>query len=161
MSTAVSASALLSGSFLSGAMACMSIVTVPVLLDTIPTAPQLFQSWARLYHYGHILGPTGALGTLGLWMYAAAQRRAAEKSWRAFALAGVMTISIVPFTIFVMVPTNNELFRLKALGSELGNVTLANGRNVVTKWAWMHLARSALPLIGTIIGAFAVFGDRA
>lgn len=139
-------------------MTSLSLVAVPVLLDSISSAPQLFHAWARMYHYGHQALPTMAVGTFSLWMYVAAKRRSAKKPWRMSALAGLTTVFMLPFTWLVMVPTNNELFGLEAAGSEIGNVTLGQAKELVVSWSWMHLARSVFPLGGAILGAVATFG---
>jgi len=140
-------------------MTSLSLIAVPVFLDSIPSAPQLFHTWARMYYYGHQALPTMAVGTLGLWTYTVVKRRSAKKPWRTFALAGAITVLMLPFTWLVMVPTNNELFRLEAAGSEIGSVTFGDARALVVSWAWMHLARSVFPLAGAILGAVATFGS--
>ncbi|KAI0192432.1 hypothetical protein F4808DRAFT_443143 [Astrocystis sublimbata] len=59
-----------------GAMAGISMITVPVLLDThtnpsTNTSPShLLQQWARTYHYGHIIMPAICVGTCGMYIYA-------------------------------------------------------------------------------------------
>lgn len=138
-------------------MTSLSLVAVPVFLDSITSAPQLFQAWARMYHYGHQAMPTMAVGTLVLWTYVALKRRGANKPWRTPALAGAITVLMLPFTWLVMVPTNNELFRLEAAGAEIGSVTLGEARALVVSWAWMHLTRSVFPLAGAVLGAVATF----
>lgn len=173
--TAVQATALVTGSFLSGkqqkptageshelinakgVMTSLSLIAIPVFLDTITRAPQLVCAWERMYHYGHQALPTMSVGALGLWAYAAARRRGAKEPWRLCALAGATTVLMVPFTWFVMVPTNNELFRLAAAGSDLGGVTIEDARALVVSWGWMHLTRAAFPLAGAIFGAIATF----
>jgi hypothetical protein len=144
-----------------GAMAALSLIAVPVLLDSAQSAPQLFHSWTRMYHYGHQAYPATAIGTLGLWSYAAAQRWSAKKQWLPFALAGIVTVIMIPFTLIVIVPTNDKLFQLEAAGSVLGDVTFNDGKDLIISWAWLHLARSVFPLAGSIIGAVSIFGDRA
>ncbi|MDI1492737.1 MAG: hypothetical protein OHK93_004519 [Ramalina farinacea] len=173
--TAIQATALVTGSFLSGkqqnpptggshelinakgVMTSLSLIAIPVFLDSITQAPQLFYAWERMYHYGHQALPTMSVGALGLWAYAAAKRRGAKEPWRLCALAGATTVLMVPFTWFFMVPTNNELFRLAAAGSDLGGVTIEDARALVVSWGWMHLTRAAFPLAGAIFGAIATF----
>ncbi|KAK4233723.1 hypothetical protein C8A03DRAFT_38554 [Achaetomium macrosporum] len=160
----VQALTLVTGSFLSGAMTSLSLIAVPVFLDTTTEAPQLLlQQWTRMYHYGHVMLPTMAVGTSALHLYVAARKRGARKPWRLFALAGVATALMVPFTWIVMAPTNGELFRLAELsrvGGETGSRDLANARNLVMSWAWMHLGRSLSPLVGAVVGAVGTLGDR-
>ena len=140
-------------------MASLSLIAIPVFLDSITWAPQLFRAWERMYHYGHQALPAMSIGALSLWAYAAAKRRAANEPWRLCALAGTTTVLMVPFTWYVMVPTNNELFRLAAAGSDLGAVTIEDARALVVSWACMHLTRAAFPLVGAILGAIATFAN--
>lgn len=137
-------------------MMSISLIAVPVFLDTTSDAPLLFRQWARTYHYGHMALPTMAVGTLALYGSAAlGRKRSSSKRWGALALAGLTTVAILPFTWLVMVPTNNELFRLDATQPPLG-LGIAQAKELVTHWAWLHFARSLFPLIGAVMGAFGI-----
>ena len=131
----------------------LAVVAAPVLLDTSTEAAQLLVQWARLYYYGHQIMPSLAIGTLLLYAYTCTRQRAAKRPWGLFALAGATTISIVPFTWIVMVPTNNELFRLEAVGKADPRVlNLLAAKELVVKWNWLHAVRSLLPLAGAVLG---------
>lgn len=137
----------------------LSLMAVPVLLDTTTQAPQLFHQWARMYHYGHQVLPTMAVGTFLLYSYTSMKKRRAKKSWGVLTLAGVTTLSILPFTWIFMVPTNNELFRLEALSKVEPLVKgIDEAKELVVKWSWLHLTRSLLPLIGAILGTIGTHG---
>ncbi|KUI68499.1 Noranthrone monooxygenase [Cytospora mali] len=152
------ATALVTGSFLSGAMMSLSLIAVPVFLDTTKHAPQLFHQWARMYNYGHQALPTMAVGTCFLYLYTASKRSGA-KGHRALAmLAGLTTVIMLPFTWFVMMPTNDELFKLEALSrTEPEVMGLAGARELVVRWAQMHFVRCLFPLAGAILGAIGTF----
>ncbi|KAI1378722.1 hypothetical protein F4677DRAFT_443209 [Hypoxylon crocopeplum] len=141
--TGVQAIALVTGAFLSGAMMSVSFVAVPAMLDTTIEASHLRTQWARLYHYGHHVLPAIAVGTCLLHMYTALSKG------RLFALAGITTVGIAPFTWVFMAATNVELFRLGA--QPLGQADMSRVRELVVKWTWLHVARSLLPLVGAII----------
>jgi hypothetical protein len=154
--------ALITGSLLSGAMLSLSLISVPVLLDTTTQAPQLFHQWVRMYHYGHQVLPTMAVGTSLLYAYTAStikkrQSKSDDSSkWHVLALAALATVSMVPFTWLVMVPTNNELFRLQRESVVNADVMgFEEARGLVVSWSWMHLTRSLLPLVGAVLGASA------
>ena len=135
----------------------LALVAAPVLLDTSTEAAQLYVQWARLYHYGHQIMPALAIGTLLLYAYACTQQRVAKRPWVLFALAGATTISIVPFTWIVMVPTNNELFRREAVGKADPRVLdLSAAKELVVKWTWLHAVRSLLPLVGAVLGTLGI-----
>ncbi|KAK4244956.1 hypothetical protein C7999DRAFT_34724 [Corynascus novoguineensis] len=146
--------AVISGSFLAGAMMSLSLISVPVFLDTTSQAPQLFRQWARTYHYGHLALPTLSVCTLGLYVLVAFRKRAARRPWLSSLSAGLVTVLMVPFTWVFMVPTNNELFRLEAVSAEDPNVMgLQAATGLVAHWSRLHLARSLFPLAGAALGA--------
>jgi len=153
--------ALVTGPLLSGAMLSLSLVAVPVLLDTTTQAPQLLHQWVRMYHYGHQVLPTMAVGTSLLYAYTAKTVEQQSKSQhlsqrRLLTLAALATVSMVPFTWLVMVPTNNELFRLQAASVMNADIIGFKGvRKLVVSWSWMHLTRSLMPLAGAVLGAAA------
>lgn len=138
----------------------LSLMAVPVFLDTTTDAPQLFHQWVRMYHYGHQILPTMAVGTFLLYAYTAAKRRSDRASWGVFALAALTTVSMLPFTWLVMVPTNNELFRLEVVSKTEPLVKgIGEARELVVRWGWLHFTRSLLPLVGAIIGTIGTAGS--
>ncbi|OIW25638.1 DUF1772-domain-containing protein [Coniochaeta ligniaria NRRL 30616] len=162
--TAAHRVALVTGSLLSGAMLSLSLIAVPVLLDTTTQAPQLLHQWVRMYHYGHQVLPTMAVGTSLLYAYTAVgaqkkqQPRKNMSQWRILTLAALATVGMVPFTWLVMVPTNNQLFRLQlASKTDVNILTFEAARALVVSWSWMHLTRSLMPLVGAVLGAAATF----
>lgn len=137
----------------------LSLMAVPVLLDTTTNASQLFHQWVRMYHYGHQVLPTAAVGTFLLYSYTSIKKRKANKSWGIFLLAGVTTLSILPFTWVFMLSTNNELFRLESVSKAEPLVKgVVEAKELVVKWSWLHFTRSLLPLAGAIIGTVGTFG---
>lgn len=134
-------------------MMSLSLMAIPVLLDTTTQSPQLFHQWARMYHYGHQVLPTMAVGTFLLYSYSSLQNRKAQKSWGVVALAGVVTMCMLPFTWIFMVPTNNELFRLEAASKVQPAVMgIRAAKELIVKWSWLHIFRSMLPLTGAVMG---------
>lgn len=144
-----------------GAMMSLSAIGVPVFLDTNTESAQLLRQWARLYHYGHIYMPAVSVAATSLYAYVAMRKRAAKsKQWSKYALAGAVTITMVPFTWLMMVPTNNTLFGLLALASATASaVDLSNLQGLVVKWAWLHVVRSLFPLFGAILGLTGVLQE--
>ena len=137
----------------------LSLMAIPVLLDTTSQAPQLFHQWVRMYHYGHQVLPTLAIGTFLLYSYTSVKKRKTKKSWGLFALAGVTTLSMLPFTWIFMVPTNNELFRLEGVSKTEPLVKgIIEAKELVVRWSWLHFTRSLLPLAGAVMGTVARSG---
>lgn len=134
----------------------LSTVVVPVLLDTNTESAHLLRQWVRLYHYGHILMPAVCVATCGLYGYAALSKRALlRREWLLYAVAGVTTISMVPFTWAMMAPTNNILFGMEA-STTASVADLGAVQELVVRWAWLHAVRSLFPLAGVIVGLTSV-----
>lgn len=142
-------------------MTSLSMISVPVLLETATDSPQLLRQWSRMYHYGHLTMPSMAVGTLLLHACTALQLRALGKPWWIFACAGAATIAIAPFTWTVMGGTNGELFeRLeRASSKENAAADLQEIKGLMKHWSWLHLMRSMLPLAGTALAVVGTFGD--
>ena len=143
-------------------MTSLSLIAVPVLLDTATDSPQLLRQWSRMYHYGHLIMPSMAVGTLLLHACTALQQRALGKPWGIFACAGGLTIAIAPFTWTAMEGTNGELFerleRIGGVGKEAAAASdLEEVKGLVKRWSWLHLMRSMLPLAGTLLAVVGTF----
>lgn len=135
-------------------------MAIPVLLDTTSEASQLFHQWVRMYHYGHQMLPTLAVATFLLYGYAAFSKRAASnRSWGVLAVAGLTTLSMVPFTWIFMVPTNNTLFRLEVESKGAAVASWDEAQELVTTWSSLHMARSLFPLAGAVLGSMATFQE--
>jgi hypothetical protein len=133
-------------------MASLSIMAIPVFLDTTPDANHLVRLWSRTYHYGHVILPGICIGACGLYGYAALTQ---SKRRLSYAVAGLTTIAMVPFTWVFMTPTNNTLFGLEASAvsaPESFAPDLDAVRRLVVRWAWLHIARSVFPLVGSVLG---------
>ncbi len=142
--------------FCPGAMLSLSLMAIPVFFETTTEPAQLFHQWARMYHYGHRVAPTMALATSLLYAYTAIHKRAAGRRWVVFAVAGVTTMIMVPFTLIFMVPTNNTLFRLQAESKAAPVASLGEAQELVTKWSRLHVVRSLFPLAGAILGLMGI-----
>ncbi|KAL4738467.1 hypothetical protein BDV11DRAFT_205932 [Aspergillus similis] len=146
------ATAIITGSMLSGSMMTITVLSIPVWLDTITQPASLLSQWNRTYHYGHLGHPFMALLTLTLYTLCAWQRRSEGRNWRALLTAGIVTILVPAFTLVFMSPTNTILFEYTSASGGMGVVELKEVRQLVLKWGWMHLTRSFFPLIGAVLG---------
>ena len=142
-------------------MVCLSAVVIPVMLDTNTKSSSLVGQWARLYHYGHIEMPALCIGATSLFGYGAQIKRGAQRpQWSTYALAAATTIAMVPFTWIFMAPTNNILFRMEAMPSEVeASVDLSEVRGLVVRWAWLHAMRSLFPMTGGVLGLTGVLRE--
>ncbi|KAM0794048.1 hypothetical protein BDR22DRAFT_883676 [Usnea florida] len=156
----VQACAVVAGSFLSGKMMGLSLMTVPVLLDTNTQPTHMVQQWVRLYHYGHLLSPALAIATCLIYAHAATRKRASGRQWTLSAAAGAVTVGMIPFTWIVMVPTNNALFGLNEGGGvRVAGVGLGEVQELVGRWGRLHLVRSLFPLVGAVLGFNGLLGE--
>lgn len=130
----------------------LSMLAIPVLLDTTTQPSQLINQWVRIYHYGHQIFPAMAITTCLLYGYTAFSKRAARSRWRVFAVAGATTLSMLPFTWIFMLRTNNALFGAQ-MESKAGRVaSWDEAQNLVMTWSGLHFVRSLLPLMGAVLG---------
>lgn len=128
----------------------LSLIAIPVLVDTNPDPAHLVRQWARLYGYGIQYMPAGAIATTALYVYSAVTHIRSDRPWRNYAFAAAATMSIVPFTWFVIAPTNNLLFGLNEVAG--GAKDLAEVHGLIITWRWLHVIRSLFPLVGALYG---------
>ncbi|KIA75336.1 hypothetical protein HK57_00215 [Aspergillus ustus] len=167
----VQAAAVVTATAGAGAMLSLSAISIPVVLDTNSTPAHMVTQWIRIYHYGLIILPATCIATCMLYVYLAFSKRyvtntstntpnhkdkhkhkTSHSHSRTYALAGVSTLAMVPFTWGVMAPTNNMLFALGEDGVELDELGLGAVRALVVRWSLLHVARSLFPLVGAIVG---------
>lgn len=140
----------------------LSLMTIPLFLDTNTQTAHMLHQWVRLYHYGHLLLPSMSVATLLLYAYVALNKRASSAPWRSYAMAGAVTVGMIPFTLLVMVPTNNTLFQLDdGIKITAAVTSLDYVRELVTRWGRMHFVRSLFPLLGATLGFNALLKDLA
>ncbi|KAL4789033.1 hypothetical protein BDV19DRAFT_383428 [Aspergillus venezuelensis] len=154
----VEAIAVITGSFLSGAMMSVYLLAVPSLFDTTTDPGRLVRHWSRIYLNGHIKGPIISLTTTGLYGFAAVTKYWAGEPWGVFAVAGLTTISMVPFTLTIMVPTNNALFRLESEVKAGRTPAWSDAARLVRSWNRFNATRAFLPLAGSVLGLLGTIG---
>ncbi|KAL4917421.1 hypothetical protein BDW62DRAFT_201853 [Aspergillus aurantiobrunneus] len=148
----VEAIAVITGSFLSGAMMSVYLLAVPSLFETTTDPGHLLRHWSRIFLNGHIKGPIICVTTTALYGLASITKYAAGQPWGVFATAGLTTISMVPFTLTLMAPTNNALFRLEGEVSKGNTPAWSDAERLVRTWNRFNATRAFFPLIGAIMG---------
>ncbi|KAL2819635.1 hypothetical protein BDW59DRAFT_164963 [Aspergillus cavernicola] len=148
----VEAIAVITGSFLSGAMMSVYLLAVPSLFDTTTDPGHLLRHWSRIFLNGHIKGPIICLTTTALYGLAAITKYSAGETWGVFAAAGVTTISMVPFTLTLMAPTNEALFKLEGEVKKGNTPTWSDAERLVRNWNRFNATRAFFPLAGAILG---------
>jgi hypothetical protein len=130
----------------------LCLMTVPMLLDTAVEPTQLLHQWARVYYYGVRTMPPMAITTFVLYGYTILKKRAERRPWLVYAVASLVTVGMIPFTWYVLAPTNNTLFRLEAQAASGNVVSLETVLELVIRWNKLHMLRSMFPLAGVFIG---------
>lgn len=135
-----------------GAMMSVYLLAVPSLFDATTDPGHLLRHWSRIFLNGHIKGPIICLTTTALYGIAAVSKYWAGDTWAVFAAAGLITISMVPFTLTAMAPTNNALFRLESEVKK-GNIPpWSDAERLVQNWNRFNAIRAFFPLAGAIMG---------
>lgn len=133
----------------------LSALAIPGFLSA-PAVPAqtLAQQWQGLFARGKVLGPQLAVASLLGYGYLAYQRKTAtgpdRQGWAGYVAAAALAISIVPFTIVFMNPTNIALQNV-AFGTDKTTSETAV-RELLVKWKGLNLVRSFFPLAGAILG---------
>lgn len=83
-----------------------------------------------------------------------------------YAVAALATISVLPYTLVIMAPTNEKLINLatKAELLSAGDEFVASSisqpetvRELVARWTKLNYGRGVFPLIGSFVAAWATF----
>ncbi|KIK62229.1 hypothetical protein GYMLUDRAFT_42177 [Collybiopsis luxurians FD-317 M1] len=165
----------LSGSaWCSGAIMSFSAFAGPALLDPLPSAVSSNAPciWEHLYNRGKKTMPPIAATTALAHAYAAysipnpLSLDAIQRTRNLFALAGVLTVLIVPYTLLAMQKTNSALATKsnvlkaksdKGLTGETVYPVDEEAKTLLRRWNLLNTGRALLPLAGCAVGIVAVF----
>lgn len=142
--------------FTSGAIASLSLITVPVLL-TNTTNASLLTSWRHTLDNGvKVCPPFAVAAAITHVLNAYINRNSTSDGAKYSVAAAASTIAIVPFTMMLMAPTNEELFKREkaAFGTATGVEPSSLG--LVNKWGRLNLTRALLPAVGALVACFAL-----
>ncbi|KAL4784880.1 hypothetical protein BJX76DRAFT_356617 [Aspergillus varians] len=148
----VEAIAVITGSFLSGAMMSVYLLAMPSLFDTTTDPGHLLRHWSRIFYNGHVKGPGICLTTTALYGIATITKYSTGEPWGIFAAAGLTTVGMVPFTLTVMARTNNALFLLEGEVQKGNTPAWSDAERLVQRWNRFNAARALFPLIGAVLG---------
>ncbi|EME39098.1 anthrone oxidase-like protein [Dothistroma septosporum NZE10] len=142
----------MTGTFLSGAMMSLFLLTIPVILETTTVPSQLLNQWHRIFYRGHIQGPLISIATGLLYSYAAYQRSQRGAAWKPFAVSAAVTVAMIPFTWVFMANVNNSLFRAVAVTEKGGEGNWNEAQGLVRSWGAWNAVRALFPLSGAVLG---------
>ncbi|KAK2740999.1 hypothetical protein FQN55_008554 [Onygenales sp. PD_40] len=153
--------------WLSGNIATYSLSPVPSLLTSAPEAhlspSAVAKIWRSFYDRGKTQNPPIAVVTAASFFYlgwsvrtgAPLFRKAAENASTLYYIAGLLTVGMVPYTLAVMMGTNNKLAeKAKAVEAEPAKA-MGKGDEVevlANRWIYLNGVRSLFPLAGALVG---------
>ncbi|KAM5343039.1 hypothetical protein ACJ41O_014005 [Fusarium nematophilum] len=135
----------------SGAIAGLSLMSIPAALSAPSTSATV---WASLFNHGAAIMPKFAGTTALAYLYAAYDAHQHGRRWKGLAAGALLTVAIVPYTILFMRGTNALL--LEAAGGTL-EASKEEVAKLIGRWGVLNLGRSLFPLAGTIVGFLTMF----
>ena len=84
-------------------------------------------------------------------------RNRGGRTWGGYAGAAGLVVSIVPFTIALMSPTNDTLTQAANASTVISSEGIVD--ELVVRWGTLNLARSVLPLVGALAGLVTFLRD--
>jgi hypothetical protein len=140
-----------------GVIASLSIFVLPRILES-PT-PLLVKQWSRMYEAGKAAGrPAGVIAALSFFYLSYHHHTSSTSAfvnntnaW-GYLTAGLLSIGIVPYTILVIMPTNNKLMKkadeTKSLEEEDQVVEVGlreeTAHQLADYWGVLNLGRGAM-----------------
>jgi hypothetical protein len=143
-----------SSAFLSGFAFSASYLGIPSLAPA--PIPLRLQQWQVIYDLGKLVSPTVTAASTLLWGFTAWSARGSEV-WKFYAVGGLATFAILPWTVAVMMPTNLDLMRRAKVAKEDAESLKFEKESEVmlAKWNIMNYVRAVLPMIGAWVGLYA------
>jgi hypothetical protein len=131
---------------LSGSIAAITLVGVPAAVSVQQSSAQI---WRGMFLHGKATMPPIAVTIALSYAYAAYETRSRGGNWKGFLAAAGLVVSIVPFTLLFMSTTNDALLSAASGAAALGEAPVSE---LIKRWGVLNLTRSALPLLGAILG---------
>jgi len=127
------------------------------------------KEWRNLYHIGKTQNPPIAIVTSGVYLYLAwavslysgpelDAKQLSPHAAKLYAVAAVLTLGIIPWTLAVMRPTNNVLESHATRSETPAAVTDKQAIEIdahLAKWKTLNFVRSLFPLAGSLVGIVA------
>ncbi|KAI1267865.1 hypothetical protein F5Y18DRAFT_424164 [Xylariaceae sp. FL1019] len=147
----------LAGLFLAGAMMNIAILDVPVLLEANMRSSAVLVHWAKLYEHGARLYPFLSVTVGFLYLCGIVQGGNSKGSRILLFTAAATTLSMIPWTLIQMTPTNNTLMQARDAVDRSMEMPWEEAESLIVHWQRLHFWRSLFPLVGSIIGILDVF----
>lgn len=158
---------LTSSAWLAGQIASFSLFTVPRLLES-PT-PLMLRQWSAMFWAGKSVGMPGGIVTALTYFYLAyATHTSSASSFLSdttsirYAVAGILSVGIVPFTLVFLNSTNVAIFKREEEVSKAereGKSVQArageeSAQDLLRRWGTLNLGRAVVMLGSAVLGAW-------
>jgi hypothetical protein len=147
-----------------GSNLALSILVIPRLLES-PT-PLMLRQWVNSYRLTRVLYPSLAsiTGLSYLFLSYHHHRSAAAAKAKAFLAAGLLCLSIMPYTVAFVLPTNGKILRkaeemrgTRAVeGVEVEEQGEQGAKWLVDHWGMLNLPRGVVTAFAGILGLAAI-----
>lgn len=129
-----------------GVIAGLSLVGCPAAIGLSGSSAA---AWAGLYNHGIAIMPKVAITVALSHLYSAyaTENRRNNRTW--YLAAALLAVSIIPYTLLTMRPTNDKLLSAAAGISKYGADEITH---LINRWAALNLGRSLLPLASAVVG---------
>ncbi|KAH1339533.1 hypothetical protein KXV68_004772 [Aspergillus fumigatus] len=152
--------------WLSGNIFSLSFIPNPALIQTLHekqvTPSAAVRLWAGIYSAGKTQNPPIAAATAAVFFYLSWSVRdgtalslvAAPNSSFLYAVSGLLTVGIVPYTFAFMMGTNRSL-EAKVGSKDDSEATRTEVESLMERWGVLNAVRGAFPLVGAVVAAVA------
>ncbi|TAQ90585.1 hypothetical protein B7494_g1119 [Chlorociboria aeruginascens] len=158
------ATGITASAFAAGVSFTLSFLSIPMMLQA-PT-PLLLQQWAAMYNRGKkTVPPIGVVAALAYFYLASKLPPSSDKTkFYAYIAAGILGAGLGPFTLLVIKPTNDALFKRLEETSGLSQkdkvVEIGGARKsahqLVDYWGVLNLGRTFMLAVATGLGVWSV-----
>lgn len=119
----------------------------------------MIQQWKKSFDTGKIVHPGIALLSSAAYGYLAYQFQGTLRQTAAevYGVCIAANLAIWPWTIFVMMPTNNKLFTRFDQDEARMEVAPAEGESteeLIQWWSRMNVVRGCMPLVAAVLGVW-------
>ncbi|KAI0976722.1 hypothetical protein F4678DRAFT_122276 [Xylaria arbuscula] len=149
LTVAAGASILASG-WAAGMSASLSILGIPTILSGSAPSEYRVRQWQFQFLRGQAIIPgLGLLNALNYWNVAY-HCWSSGVEWRGFAVAGVSTFFMIPYTLTFIMGTNSKL-HASTKGEKENELSEDEASSLIKKWGDLNIARAIVPVLGTAL----------
>ncbi len=159
-------------------MSAISLLAVPAMLRPQQSSKTTAQQFSTMYRIGAVTQPPGTLLTSALFFTLAYRSYlhldshsptlpqgtvlaigSSVAKWKLWAIGGgAVLAALFPFTFVLLEPVSQKLLALAEEGEgKSGADDGEDAQTLLKQWGVLNVVRACLPLVGMIVGFYAVF----